>query len=330
MKNVFLTGPIHDDAANLLAEHAKVVVAADSSPATLIQGVVNADAVIVRHQLPAGVFSEATKLRGVVRHGAGVDMIPVEEASRCGIVVANVPGINADYVAEYAVGQMIALARRFGAIQSAFRDASWDHGKAVALGGIQLRGKTLGIIGLGAIGRRVAQIARDGFGMRPVAARRGEAEHAPSDVERLPFDELLSVADFIVVSCPLTPETERLLDRAAFSKMKPSAYLVNVARGKCVDTEALIHALENKLIAGAALDVYEETPLPRTSILFDYPNIVLTPHVAAMTGDSMKKMAWESALQVVDILQGRYPTHWVNEDAKKTILARWERISRPS
>ena len=327
MKKIFLTGDIHPDAAALLARHAKVVVASDTSSRALAAGVVDADVIVVRHPLPAGIFDHAVRLRAAIRHGAGVDMIPVHEASQHGIVVANVPGINAEFVAEHVMGQMINLSRRLVHVQTAFRRHSWQRGKDLAMGGFRLKGKTVGIVGFGAVGRAVANICRNGFAMNVVAAKRAGQAHPPEQgVERLALADLLAISDFVVLCCPLTKETEGLINEAAFARMKPTAYLLNVARGRVVDSGALIQALLNETIAGAALDVYEETPLRRDSPFFDLENLLLTPHVAAVTADSMKMMGDESAMQAVEILQGKYPANWVNIDAKEKIDARWRSL----
>jgi len=325
MKTVFLTGSIHPDAAALLARHARVVVAPDPSPASLKAGMAHADAVVVRHSLPAGIFENAPRLRCAVRHGTGLDLIPVDEASQRGILVANVPGVNAEFVAEHAMGQIINLSRRLPSIGNAFRQHSWDLGKETALGGAGLRGKTVGIVGFGAIGQALAHMCRAGFAMNVVAAKRPGQDYAgESAISRLDIHELLGVADFVVLSCPLTEETEGLIDSAALSRMKRSAYLINVARGRVVNTHDLMHALAQKEIAGAALDVYEETPLPRNSPLFGIDSLLMTPHTAAMTADSMRIMGMESALQVVDVLQGNYPANWINREAKESIALRWK------
>lgn len=328
MKKIFLTGAVHADAIVLLEQYAEVVVATDSSPASLKAGMANADAVVVRHPLAPDAFDGADRLRCAIRHGAGIDMIPMDAANRLGVLVANVPGINADYVAEHAIGQMIGLARRLPFISTAFRELSWDAGKSVALGGCGLRGKTVGIVGLGAVGRALANICKEGFAMNIVAAARSSKGSSPEcTVERKPLDELLAISDFVALCCPLTPETTGLIDTAALSKMKSSAYLINVARGPVVKEADLIHALVHKRIAGAALDVYGETPLQQSSPLFEVEGLILTPHTAAVTAESMRQMGWESALQVVEILQGRFPKNWVNRSAKAEIEFRWSRLN---
>jgi len=254
-------------------------------------------------------------------------MIPVDEASRLGILVANVPDVNAEFVAEYAMGQMLNLSRRLIHTGNAFRQHSWEHGKKVAIESSGLKGKTVGIIGFGAIGKKLSYMCRNGFAMNVVASRRqGQNYRGETEVERLEFSELLRVSDFVVLSCPLTSETEGMIDEAAFSKMKRSAYLINVARGRIVNSTALLQALEHKKIAGAALDVYEETPLSPTSPLFCFDEVLMTPHVAAVTAESMRTMALESVVQVLDVLQGKLPKNWVNTNAGKEIESRWKSL----
>lgn len=327
MKTILLTGSIHPDAAALLARHARVVVAPDPSPASLKAGIVEADAVVVRHYLPTGIFQDALRLRCAVRHGTGLDLIPVDEATQRGILVANVPGVNAEFVAEHAIGQIINLSRRLPCISNAFRRHSWELGKDIALGGAGLKGKTVGIVGFGAIGQALAHMCHAGFGMKVIAAKRpGQDYGNESAIARQDMRELLRVSDFVVLCCPLTEETKGLIDTAALSRMKRSAYLINVARGPIINTHDLIKALEQDRIAGAALDVYEDTPLPQNSSLFGIHNLIMTPHTAAMTADSMRIMGMESASQIIEVLQGNYPAHWVNRKAEESIASRWKHL----
>lgn len=271
-----------------------------------------ADAIVVRHPIPAETFTVGERLRIAARHGAGFDFIPVAEATRAGVLVTNVPGANSDAVAEYAVAAMLALARRAPEIEMTHRSAGWVAARPLANDGREVRGGNLGVIGTGRIATRIAEIASAGLGMRVLA-------HSPSGRTEyvhplVPLDEVAAESDALVIACESTPDTLRLVDADVIGRMKPTAHLINVARGAIVDTAALIAALRDRRIAGAALDVYEEHPLPTSSPLFELPNVILTPHVAGITRQSMQRLGDTVADQVIDALEGRIPRHVVNPE----------------
>ena len=282
--------------------------------------------IIVRASLPEDLFDQAPRLKAVVRHGAGLDMIPVPAASRNGIAVANVPAVNAQSVAEYAVGQMLALARHLPRIDAAVRGTSWDAARQLADHATELHGKTVAIVGMGAIGQALARICALGFGMRVLGVRRTPQPH--SEVVRyVALDDALPQADYVVLSCPLDETTRGLISAQRLARTKPGARLVNVSRGAVIYEAALVESLRTGHLAGAALDVFTVQPLPAASELRKLPNVLLSPHLAGITRESMRRMSQSAASQVLEMLEGRLPRHFVNPDARERILARWSTLA---
>ncbi len=322
---VLLTNGMDAGVAATLAPQFDLHQASGTDAATLVREARDSSFIVVRAPLPPALFDSAPRLRAVVRHGAGLDMIPVDVASRHGVAVANVPAANAQSVAEYVVAQMLALARRLPAIASTLHADSWNAARALADHATELGGKTVVIVGLGAIGQAVAHICGLGFGMQVVGVRRTPG--APGAVRQLPLDEALPLADYLVLACPLTEQTRGLIDAARLARLPPNACLVNVARGPVVDEAALIAALQAGRLAGAALDVFSTQPLPADSALRALPQVLLTPHLAGLTAESMARMSRGVADQLLQMLQGQLPRHLVNPEAREAILARWSSLS---
>ena len=317
---VFLTNPI-DRVGYEILKDVDIVTASDPSPATLCREVADADAIIVRTQLPPDIFDHARRLRACVRHGTGLDLIPVEAATAAGIVVANVPAVNANAVAEYVVTQMLLGARRLHRIDSAHRDESWAAARKIADEATELRGRTAGIVGVGAIGLRVAEILHQGFGMRVLGHQR-RLDALPAFVAGMPLDEMLRAADYLVLACPLTPETRGLLDARRIGLLKANAFIVNVSRGPVVDEVALVAALRERRIAGAALDVYAVQPLPRDAELLRLDNAILSTHLAGLSAESLQAMSRIAAEETLRILAGEKPLNLCNPDVWEKALAR--------
>ncbi|MGU3496643.1 NAD(P)-dependent oxidoreductase [Xanthobacteraceae bacterium A53D] len=309
---VYATNALHPDADALLAPHARLVVGADTADDTLRRHVREADAVIVRAKLPDDAFAGASRLKGVVRHGVGLDFIPVAAATALGIPVANLPGSNTQTVAEYVFSALFHLRRPLGRMDAALRASGWNPARGLADAAPEIGGTTLGIVGTGAIGGRVAAIAGSGFGMRVLGSSR--SGRAVAGVETVSLDRLFSESDAVVITCPLTPETRGLVGADLIGRMKPGAVLINPARGPIVDTPALIAALREGRIAGAATDVYDTHPVPPDSPLFDLPNLLMTPHVAGITTTSMRAMSVGAAEEVIRMLKGERPKNLVNPE----------------
>lgn len=326
---VLLTNPIDPDVARGLEEHFALRTASATDAATLRRECADASFVVVRANLPADLFAQAPQLRGVVRHGAGLDMIPVEAASAQGIAVANVPAVNASSVAEYAVAQMLTLARRLPRIDAVLRERTWAEARALADDSTELRGKTVAIVGLGAIGQALARICALGFGMRVLGVRRtapAAAAQGEDGVLHTALAEALPQADYLVLACPLNENTRGLVGAAEFAQLKHGARIVNVARGPVIDEPALVAALRSGRLAGAALDVFAEQPLPADSPLRSLPNVLLSSHLAGITQESMRRMSEGVAEQLLQMLHGHLPRHFVNPEAREAILARWNAL----
>ncbi len=308
---VVLTNPIDPAMQAELGRQARVRLLDDTSADAIRAAVVDADAVIVRAPLPDDVFVHGPHLVGAVRHGAGVDMIPVDAATAAGVAVANVPGVNARTVAEYVIGQMLQASRRLARIDATLRATGWAQARVLADHGRDLGGRTLGIVGAGAIGTALAGIAGNGLGMSVLGHRRS-AEPLPGPFTRATLDELLERSDYVALTCPLTDETRGLMNAQRIARMKPGAVLINVSRGPVVVESALIDALARGHLGGAVLDVFETQPLPEGSPLRRFDNVILSPHMAGITADSMRRMGALAVAQTLDLIAGRRPPNLIN------------------
>jgi D-3-phosphoglycerate dehydrogenase len=315
MTRVLLTDPIDPSGEELLRQRgAEVVNAPEGSAETVKRLAAEADAVIIRSKLPDDIFEAAPRLRAVTIHGTGTDLVPLAAANARGIPVANLPGENAQSVAEYCVMAMLMLARNVMAITAAMRDQPWDEARKLAMAAREISGLTVGIVGVGEIGRRVARICRNGFGMRVLGNQR-RMDRLPPEAEGASLDTLVAQSDFLVLACPLTPETQHLMNAARLGAMKKDAWLVNVGRGPVVDEQALIEALHDKRIAGAMLDVYEHYRIAPGHPLFALNNVILTPHLAGSTRESRARAAVRAADETLRMLSGERPRNLVNPEA---------------
>lgn len=314
---ILLTNPIHPDGERILDDLGRLVVAPDTSPDTLRDLAREATGIIVRAQLPDDIVTHAPRLRGMVRHGVGLDFIPVASATGHGVAVANLPGSNTASVAEYVFASLLNLRRPAARFDALLRSEGWDASRATASGTSEIGTATLGIVGVGAIGSHVARIAGAGFGMRVLGASRHKGR-MPGGVEEAELDQLFSEADAVVLSCALTDETRGLVDARRLALMKPGAVLINVSRGPVVDTAALCAALREGRLGGAALDVYDTHPLPADADVLGVPNLQLSPHVAAITATSMRAMSVGAAEEMRRILTGQNPVHFVNPQIRGT------------
>ena len=269
------------------------------------------DALVVRSgvDVDAELIAAGKKLQVIGRAGVGVDNVDLDAATRAGITVVNAPTGNTIAAAEHTIALLLALARNVPAADASLRRGEWSRSK---LQGVQLRGRTLGIIGLGKIGMAVAERAR-GFGMTLLGSDpfvTGE-QASLRGVELVPFETLLERSDAVTVHVPLTRGTTSLIDARAIARMKPAAFILNVARGGIVDETALAAALREGRIGGAGVDVFETEP-PAGSPLLEAPNTVITPHLGASTVEAQVAVAEEIAEQVLDVLDGRPAQYAVN------------------
>lgn len=313
MRKILSTHPLHPRATSMLAGAGRLVVASALDAKTLAAEAKDADIVIVRAPLPPELFAGASLLRAAIRHGAGLDMIPVEAATAAGVLVANVPAVNARSVAEHVMFTALALLRRFRMMDRDLRAKGWLAGREHANSTSELAGKTIGIVGLGAVGQAVGHIAAHGFDLKVVATTRS-LRPAPERVGFLSIDALVEQSDIIVLCCPLTEETRGLISRERIARMKPNALLINVSRGPVVDDEALIEALRRGRIGGAALDVFAPQPLPPSHPYFSFDNVIITPHMAGITEESMMRMGVGTANEALLVLADKLPVNLRNPE----------------
>ncbi len=272
------------------------------APPELREALKDCEGLIVRSEtkVTAELLDEANSLRVIGRAGVGVDNIDVPAATIRGVVVMNAPDGNTITTAEHTIAMLIALARSIPQASSSLKSGRWDRKKFI---GVELQGKTLGIVGLGRIGRVVASRAR-ALGMLIVAYDPFIALEQARDleVELAPLDEVYARADFLTVHTPLTSETRGLVDRDAIGKMKQGARIINCARGGLVDEDALYEALMSGAIAGAALDVFSEEPPPADHKLLQLDQVIVTPHLGASTKEAQEGVAFTVAEQMRDFL----------------------------
>lgn len=311
---ILSTHALHPRATEILSGAGELAIASGLDAPTLIREAANADIVIVRAPLPAALFEAAPKLRAAIRHGAGLDMIPVEAATAAGVLVANVPGVNARSVAEHVFFVTLGLLRRFRSVDRDLRSHGWLAGRAYAEQTHELAGRTIGIVGMGNIGREVMRIARQGFGLEALANSRSVPTDLPDGVRFVAIDELVSQSDVIVLCCPLTPQTTGLVSRERIGRMRPNALVVNVSRGPVIDDDALIEALREGRIGGAALDVFATQPLPPDHPYFSFSNVIVTPHMAGITEESMMRMGTGAAEEALRVLSNGLPVNFCNPE----------------
>lgn len=311
MDRVLVTDLIDPAGIALLAKSVEVVRPPDTDPATLRALGREVDAVITRSRLPDDLFDAAPRIRAVTIHGVGTDLVNLASASAHGIMVANIPGGNAQSVAEYCLMAIMVLARNFRSIDRKLRSDAWDTARALASDAVEVSGKTLGIVGVGHIGKRLAAICSGGLSMRVLGNQR-RLDELPEPIEPAPLERVLAESDFVVLTCPLTPETHHMMNAARLASMKKTAFLINVGRGPVVDESALVNALRSKALAGAMLDVYEHYRLEPGHDLFSLPNAVLTPHLAGSTRESRERVGCIAAEETLRMLAGLPPTSFVN------------------
>lgn len=304
VKRVVIADPLSRDGLDLLESAAELeIVDVSSEGREALEGALRAaEGLIVRSgtRVDASLLDVAERLEVIGRAGVGVDNIDMSAATRRGVAVINAPGGNIGSTAELAFALLLAAARRVAEADRSVRQGRWER---KVLRGRQLQGNTLGVIGVGRIGTEVVRRAH-AFGMRILAydpylsSERAADEH----IERVELDALLERADFVTLHVPLTEQTRGMIGVAELARMKPTAILVNAARGGIVDERALAVALEQRKLAGAALDVYETEPPPADHPLREAPNLVMTPHLGAATVEAQRKVALEIAQRVRDAL----------------------------
>jgi len=282
--------------------------------AALLTFCLDADGIITQYgAFTRRVLQALRRCRVIARYGVGVDTIDLAAATERGIIVAFVPDYGTDEVSNHAAALILALHRRVLPLDREVRTGHWDFRVGAPIQ--RLTKHTLGIIGLGRIGTALATKLRP-FGLTILATDPYRADW-PAWVRRVPLEDLLQASDIVSLHCPLTAETRHLIDASALRKMKPTAILVNTARGGVVDTEAVLQALRERWIAGAALDVQEAEPMPATHPLAGLDNVILTPHAAWYSEDSVVECKRKTALAVRRVLEGQIPAAVANPDVLK-------------
>ncbi len=309
---VICSEKIHPDAMARLNEEAEGRVAPAWDEDSLAACLSDADGLIMRGlgQVTRRVIAAAPRLRVIARHGAGIDNIDLAAARERGIVVTNTPDATTASVAEHTLALILAVARRVAVGDRGLRAGDW--GVREHCWGLDLGGRTLGVVGYGRIGRRVAAICHHGLGMEVIYH---DVVPAPAGVDLaarcLALEDLLAEVDVLTLHVPLLPETRHLIGRRELALTKPGAILVNASRGPVLDEAALEEALRAGRLAGAGLDVFEEEPIRGIHPLAAFDNVVLTPHIASSTPGTMRRIAIDAVGEVLAVLAGREPRYRV-------------------
>jgi D-3-phosphoglycerate dehydrogenase len=310
---VVVTAPINEDGIKLLEKEAEVFIF--PKPPTeeeLKKAVVDADALLVTmnvENVNRDVIYSAPKLKIIARHGVGYDNVDVKAASERGIWVTTAPVLN-ETVADQAFALLLTLAKRTCEANNFMKSKKWIVRDPFIFQGVDVWGKTIGIIGLGRIGYAIAERAK-GFKMKILYTdiiRKKELEEKLG-IEYKTLEELLKESDFIIISCSLTEQTRGLIGEKELKMMKKTAYLINIARGPIVDHKALVKALKEKWIAGAGLDVFYKEPLPLDDPILELDNVILTPHIASNTVENRKRLAVTAAQEILRVLHGEQPLY---------------------
>jgi len=296
-------------------------LAPEPTPEGILSVARDADAVLTTYAKVTGeMIPQMTKCRVISRFGIGVDNVDIPVATSKGIVVTKVPDYCLDEVSDHAMALLLALIRKIPSSNTRTQSGKWEMKAVVPIH--RLRGTVLGLVAFGQIPQLVAPKAQ-AFGMQVITYDPYVSDEVlkRANVRRVELDELIRTSDYISLHCPLTAETKHLFGADAFQKMKRSAYLVNTARGPVIHEAALAQALDQKLIAGAALDVMEKEP-PGTSPLFGRDNIIVTPHTSFYSEESLVDLQTKAAEEVVRVLSGQAPRNPVNPEVLKTAASR--------
>lgn len=301
LTKILVTDKVHEDGVKLLNEFAEVDVATGLEPAELLKRVTDYDVLVVRSatKVTKEVIDAGKRLKVIARAGAGLDNIDVKAAEARKIKVVNAPEAPTFAVCELVFAHMLSSARHVTRADASMKQEKWEKKQLV---GTELRGKTLGIIGTGRIGRAVGFRAK-AFSMNLLLydAKQNQEFAKQTESRHVDLDTLLRESDYVTLHVPLLPETEHIIGARELGLMKPTAVLINTSRGKVVDEKALVEALRTKKIACACLDVYEQEP-PRNSPLLKLPNVVLTPHLGASTVESQRDAAVIIAKKIKETL----------------------------
>ncbi|MBI2863832.1 MAG: C-terminal binding protein [Chloroflexi bacterium] len=310
---------IRDEQAELAKIDARIALAKGSGEVDLIEagrsvdGILNGGA-----QLTRRVLESLTNCKVIVRYGVGVDTVDLDAATDCGIAVANVPDFCIEEVSNHAIMLVLALSRKLCRLSNMVKAGRWDRSARSPIGKIE--GQTLGLVAFGRLARAVATKAKV-FGLRvlvydPYVSTEVARQYG---VEPTTLERLLAVSDYVSVHTPLTEQTRHLFDVERFRQMKPGACFVNTSRGPVVDEAALLRALEEGWIAGAALDVFEKEPPDPDNPLFKLDNFIATPHMASYSDAAFADLRLRVAKEVCRVLTGHWPANLVNVDVRSRL-----------
>jgi glyoxylate reductase len=318
MPKIFITRQIPEKGINLLKDKDwEVAVGPEGkiSKEELLEGVKGVEAIlsVLTEKIDGQVMEAAgQQLKIVANYAVGYNNIDVGEAKKREIIVTNTPGVLTEAVAEHTIALLFAIAERIVEADRYTRAGKFKAWGPKLLLGADIRGRTLGIVGLGRIGSAVAQRMQDGFEVKIIYfdVKRNEELEKKYNIEYRELDDLLKEADFVSLHTALTPETKHLINAERLKLIKPTAYLINTSRGPIIDEKALLEVLKNKKIAGAALDVFENEP-ELTPGLTELENVVLTPHIASATKETRDKMSEMAANNIIAALEGQTPPNLV-------------------
>jgi D-3-phosphoglycerate dehydrogenase len=310
---ILISDPLHEDGIKIFRDQGfEVEVNYGLSPDDLNQAIKGVDGLVIRSatKVTPELLDAADALKVVGRAGTGLDNVDIPAATKKGVIVMNTPGQNSNAAAELAVGHMFALARHIARGHAGIKQGKWEKKK---LKGRELKGKTVGIVGMGAIGSIVAECC-SGLKMTPIGFDPflDDAAIKERGAEPVGFEELIQRADFVTIHVPKTKETAGLFNAGTLAKMKEGSYLINCARGGIVDEDALCETLENGPLSGAALDVFEQEPLPGDSRIMYSDEVTCTPHLGASTYEAQVNVAVAVANQMSAYLKGGEPEFAVN------------------
>jgi D-3-phosphoglycerate dehydrogenase/microcystin synthetase protein McyI len=328
-KRVLLLNPPQDKSGEMLLEReVEIVRLSNPDRDTLLRAVKGVHGIIPRGtKMTAEVLAQADALEVVATPSAGYDHIDVDACSERAIPVVNNTGLNAVSVAEHTIGLMVGLSKAILLTDRLLRREGWKSRLPYTWEqiGFELDGRTIGIVGVGNVGSRLAQRVRAAFNMTvlgydPYVSREKMQECGATKVDHL--DDMLPQVDFLSIHAPHSKETYHIIGAPQLAKMKPSAYLMNCARGPLVDEQALIAALRHEVIAGAALDVFEPEPALDSNPLYEMANVIVTPHLAGVTKEAAKRMAMGAAEQTLQVLRGERPPRLVNPEVWDQFMER--------
>lgn len=307
----------------LSAIGAELIVAETGTEIEFLKYAPDVDGILTNWaKVTTDVVKAAEKCQVIGRYGVGLDNIDVVTATSLGMVVFNVPTYCLEEVSDHAMALVLAMARKVPRLNNEVKNRSWDRNIGPQM--YRIRGQKLGIIGFGKIGQLIVPKAK-GFGMEVLAYSPSLTDTVAKvyGVKNVDFEELLTESDFITIHCPLVPETSNLINADALSKMKSTAYLINTARGGVVDHNALFHALQENWIAGAGLDVLPDEPPAADFALLDLDNVIITPHAAFWSDESINDLQISAARGVLEVLTGKIPDAIVNPEVLQSTNQRF-------